>query len=99
MRFVIKHEIRGRMRIHVLQNGMSCRQADILHYYLSSQSFVTSVKVQERLMDVTVCYTGSRGDLIEVFRRFRYEQAQVPEEYLKNSGRALQQQYWDKLVN
>ncbi len=99
MRFVIKHEIRGRMRIHVLQNGMSCRQADILQYYLGSQSFVTSVKVQERLMDVTVCYVGKRTDLIEVFRQFHYEQAQVPEAYLASTGRELQQQYWDKLVN
>ena len=99
MRFVIKHEIRGRMRIHVLQNGMSCRQADILQYYLGSQSFVTSVKVQERLMDVTVCYVGKRTDLIEVFRQFHYEQVQVPEAYLASTGRELQQQYWDKLVN
>ena len=35
MKFSIKHEINGRVRIHVFQRGvMSMRQADLLQYYL-----------------------------------------------------------------
>ena len=30
MKFVIKHEIRGRLRIHLYQREMSIRQADLL---------------------------------------------------------------------
>ena len=32
MKFAIKHEIKGRMRIHVAQYRMSCAQADTLLY-------------------------------------------------------------------
>ena len=34
MRFVIKHEIKGRLRIHIIQGGMSFRQGDLIEYYL-----------------------------------------------------------------
>lgn len=99
MKFVIKHEIKGRIRVHVVQNRMTYRQADILYYFLNSQKFVTSVKVYERVQDVTVYYIGSRENIIDVLKRFRYETAQVPESYLQNSGRELNDQYWQKLVN
>ena len=48
MKFIIKHEIRGRMRVHLLQNHMTFEQADTLLYYLSSQKLVTGVKVREK---------------------------------------------------
>lgn len=99
MRFVIKHEIRGRIRIHVLQNRMTDEQADTLQYYLSRQKFVTAVKVQERMQDVVICYVGNREEMIQVLQKFQYEQAEVPDVFLQNSGRALNREYWDKLVN
>lgn len=98
MKFIILHEIRGRMRIHVQQERMSCREADILQYYLSTEKMVTSVKVRERTADATICYVGERQELIEVLRRFRYEIAEVPDTYLHNSGRELNNRYWEKLV-
>ena len=30
MKFIIKHEIKGRMRVHLLQNRMTFEQADTL---------------------------------------------------------------------
>lgn len=99
MRFVIKHEIKGRIRIQVLQSKMTYEQADILQYYLSTQKFVTSAKVQERLQSVTVCYVGNREEMIHVLRRFQYENVEVPAVFLQNSGRELNREYWDKLVN
>ena len=42
MKFIIKHEIKGRMRVHLLQNRMTFGQADTLLYYLSSQKLVTA---------------------------------------------------------
>ena len=44
MKFIIKHEIRGRMRVHLLQNRMTFEQADTLLYYLSSQKLVTGLE-------------------------------------------------------
>ena len=59
MKFVIKDEIRGRMRVRVKQNEMTCREADILQYYFDGQKCVTKVKVNERVNDVVICYSGS----------------------------------------
>ena len=47
MKFVIKHEIKGRMRIHVSQYRMSYEQADTLLYFLHSNKYVTFAKVYE----------------------------------------------------
>lgn len=78
---------------------MTYRQADTLYYYLSSQKFVTSAKVHERTQDAVICYVGGRDQLIASLRRFHYETAQVPEAFLQNSGRELNEQYKEKLVN
>lgn len=98
MRFVIKHEIKGRMRLHIQQKRMTCQEADILQYYLSNQKRITSAKVYERTGDVAVSYIGNREDVIELFLNFKYEKAEVPEVFLQNSGRKLNNEYWEKLV-
>ena len=99
MKFIIKHEIRGRMRVHLLQNRMTFEQADTLLYYLSSQKLVTGVKVREKTQDATINFVGDREEVIRALKVFHYETAKVPETYLKNSGRELQNEYWEKLVN
>ena len=99
MRFVVKHEIRGRIRIHVLQKRMSYEEADILQYYLDNKEQVTRVQVKERVQDIVIFYTGDREAVIDMLRRFHYEAVSVPSTYLENSGRALNDQYYEKLVN
>lgn len=99
MRFMIIHEIKGRMRIHVVQKRMTFEQADILYYYLSNQKFVTSVKVRERTQDITICYIGDRDTMLDILKGFSYENTEVPEVFQQNSGRKLNDQYWQKLVN
>ena len=87
------------MRIHILQSKMSFEQADILQYYLDAKEQVINAKIQERTADVTVSYQGSREEILSVLEAFTYERAQVPETYLKNSGRQMNREYWDRLVN
>lgn len=87
------------MRIHILQSRMSFEQADILQYYLDAKEQVINAKIQERTADVTVSYQGSREEILSVLEAFTYEKAQVPEVYLKNSGRQMNREYWDRLVN
>ena len=99
MKFVIKHEIKGRIRIHILQSRMTFEQADTLEYYLSNNKLVTSVKVRESLQDATISYIGSREDIIKLLTSFKYNNVEVPDVYLQNSGRELNREYWDKLVN
>ena len=87
------------MRIHILQSRMSFEQADILQSYLDAKEQVINAKIQERTADVTVSYQGSREEILSVLEAFTYERAQVPETYLKNSGRQMNREYWDRLVN
>ncbi len=98
MNFIIKHEIKNRIRIHVSGKGMSCREADILLYHLNSQPNITSVKVKERTQDVIICYDGERENIIDILRHFRYEEADVPEAFLENSVRQLNREYSEKLI-
>lgn len=99
MKFVIKDEIRGRMRVRVKQNEMTCREADILQYYFDGQKCVTKVKVNERVNDVVICYSGSRSHVIKLLQQFNYKNVDVPQTYLDNSGRELNNYYKEKLIN
>ena len=51
MKFYIKHETRGRLRIHLAQKRMSYEQADTLLYYLENLDGVASAKGYERTCD------------------------------------------------
>ena len=99
MKFAIKHEIKGRIRIHLAQKHMTYRQADILQYYLEKQANISKASVYVRTQDVAVVYTGSRDGLIRLLSRFSYETAQVSESALENSGRELNETYKEKLIN
>ena len=98
MKFSIKHEIKGRIRIHIMQKTMSYTEADTLQYYLTSILFVTDAKVNDRTCDAIIVYTGSREELISKLVSFTYSTLEVPETYIQNSGRALNDEYFDKLV-
>ena len=97
MKFAIKHEIKGRMRIHVAQYRMSCAQADTLLYFLQNDIQVSSAKVYERTGDAVICYDGSRAELIDKLRHFHYEDVEVPNGLIENSGRELNASYQEKL--
>ena len=99
MKFVIKHEIRGRLHVHLIQKRMTFEEADTLQYYLSTNKYITSVKVYQRTCDVAVTYVGGRAEIIKAFQRFAYSKVDVPDVFIQNSGRELNRTYWDKLVN
>ena len=98
MKFLVKHEIKGRIRVHFCQKRMTFEEADTLQYYLDSQEMITSSKVQERTQDATICYTGEKSAVIALLRSFHYEKVDVPDVYRQNSGRETNREYWDKLV-
>ena len=98
MKFIIKHETKGRMRIHAVQNRMSYAQADTLLYFLHSQKEVTFAKVYDRTCDAVISYVGDRQTIIELLRGFHYEDVEVPEGLIENSGRELNNTYQEKLI-
>ena len=64
MRFQIKHEIEGRLRVHMMQNRMTFAEADTLQYYLEGLPGVAHAKVYEKTCDAVVTYTAERADII-----------------------------------
>ena len=98
MKFTIKHELKGRIRVHLALNRMSYAEADVLLYYLQSLPEVSGAKVYERTADAVVLYSGDREALLYPLRSFRLEQASVPEGLIEHSGRELNASYKEKLV-
>lgn len=98
MKFQIRHELRGRMRIHMMQSRMNYEQADTLLYYLQQLPGVTEAKVYERTQDAVIYYEGTRQEIICGIQRFSYEKAVVPADHLANSGRRMNAEYQERLV-
>ncbi len=99
MKFIIRHEIKGRIRIHLCQNHMTMRQADLLAWFLSNQPMVEEAKVYERTADAVIHFRGERKELIRAILDFTYEDETLNEIVPMDSGRELNQEYQDKLVN
>ena len=104
MKFQIKHEIKGRIRFHVVQKKqMTCEQADILLYYLENMEGVESVKVYDRTADAVVCYKADadglvRKNIIKGIQKFVYEKVEVPDGIIENSGRNLNREFQEKMI-
>lgn len=98
MKFIVKHEINGRLRIHVVQKRMTYTEADTLSWFLSNQKNVTDVKVYERTADAVICYVGTREEVLNLLKEFSYENAKLPEHVAEGSGRELNAVYQEKLV-
>ena len=99
MKFKVLHNMRGRMRIHVMTNEMTDLQADKLEYDLAAQDMILTAKVYERTGDVVITYTGERQILLSYLQTYYYSRKVEEDETLARSGRAMNRKYWDKLVN
>lgn len=98
MDFQIKHEIKGRLRVHFLQDRMTCKQADDLLFYLYRLPGVTSAKVYEQTADALVCFTGERAAVIQGLKDFCYEKAEATTALAAASGRELNCIYRERLM-
>ena len=99
MRFVIKNEIRGRLRIHLKQKRMTYEEADLLQYYMENVEGVRFVKVYERTCDAVIGYTEGREDILQKLKTFHYEDVSAPTGYLENSGRAMNAEFKEELIS
>jgi len=99
LKFYIKHESRGRIRIHLAQKRMSSVQAETLLYYLQNQNQVSFAKVYDRTGDAVICYEGERAAVIRMIQLFHYEEVELPTGLLESSGRALNNEYQEKLIS
>lgn len=98
MKFIIKHEIPGRIRVHMVQPKMMFEEADILLYYLVNLENVTKAKVYERTQDAVIYYEKDRREIIKALQKFGYDRVTVPEGLTEHSGRQMNAEYQEKLL-
>ena len=98
MKFIIKHEIPGRIRVHMVQPKMTFEEADILLYYLVNMENVTKAKVYERTQDAVIYYEKDRREIIKALQKFGYDRGTVPEGLTEHSGRQMNAEYQEKLL-
>lgn len=100
MRFVIRHEGKNRLRVHMKQSRMTYEQADVLLYYLESMEEVVRAQVYSQTADAVICYGKGtdRVRVLQALQKFAYQNVEVPDDVLANSGRAMNEEYKEKLV-
>lgn len=98
MDFQIKHDIKGRLRVHILQKRMTYAEADTLLYYLQALPVVKEAKVYERTGDAVILYQGERENILRALRQFSYGAVELPEGLLEHSGRELNAKYQERLM-
>lgn len=98
MKFWIKHEIHGRVRVHLAMKRCSLEQADTLQYYLEQLEQVTRAKVYQETADATIYFEEDRETVLTALQAFSWETAVLPEKVAQASSRALNAEYKEKLV-
>lgn len=78
---------------------LSYKEADLFQYYLEELPQVTKAVVYERTADAVICYQGERSTLLKKVAAYRCKDVKVPDGILEHSGRELNSQYQEKLVN
>lgn len=98
MKFAIKHECGGRMRVQAAQVRMTLEQADMLEAWLQGLPQVERASVHERTRCAVIEYTGSRQALLERLSAFSFQDRALGELRQVPSSRALNRAYEEKLV-
>jgi heavy metal translocating P-type ATPase len=98
MKFYIRHESVGRMRVEMAGHLMTMEQADILESYLQSCSQVLQATVHERTRCAVIRYRGDRTQLLHILSRFSYKMPDLQSLTPSSGSRALNREYQEKLV-
>ena len=98
MKFQIKHECRGRIRVQAVQQRMTLEQADMLEAWLLTLPQVECASVHERTRCAVIEYQGDRKDLLRILAGFSYQDHALAELVPVHSSRALNRAYEEKLV-
>ena len=80
MRFVIRHEGKNRLRVHMKQSRMTYEQADVLLYYLEGMEEVVRAQVYSQTADAVICYGKGtdRASVLHALQKFAYQNVEVP---------------------
>ena len=98
MKFQIKHECRGRIRVQMAQPRMTLEQADLLEAWLQTLPAVERAVVHDRTRCAVIEYQGSRRVLLDALKGFSYQDKALNELMRIHSIRELNRAYEEKLV-
>lgn len=98
MRFLVRADSRGRIRVHADIERMTLAQADILEYYLRAVRGVSQVKVYDRTCDAVILYTCDRRDIVEALALFSFTDEKAVSLVPEHTGRATNREYENSLA-
>lgn len=96
MKFIIKHESRGRFHIQTGYKRFGIGQADLIEMTLLQLPNVRSARVYDRIGQFSFTYTGNRQEMLEYLRQWQLPVYQTP--LLENSTRELSNYYKSQLI-
>lgn len=99
MKCKILHESSGRIRLHAEKSRMTMEEADQLEAYLTALPGVRQATVYERTCDMVILYREDRKQILDGVAAFRFNREAMVSSTPENSGRALNRQYQEKLVD
>ncbi len=99
MKITICDESRGRIRFTIGKKRFTEEQADMLLYYLLSLDQVEKAKVYERTGSAAVTFTGDKKALLREVLKFNFESEDIKALVPEHTGRALSNQYKDRIVS
>ena len=99
MKFSIKHESRGRIRVQLAQRRMTLDQADLVETWLQGLDAVDQAAVHERTCCAIIYYKGgSRAAVLKALRGFSYQSEEAAKLVVPHTSRATNREYQEKLV-
>lgn len=98
MNYQILHESHGRLRLRARQTRMTMEEADQLEAYLTALPGVSRAVVHERTCDMVIFYQGGRRAVLDGVAAFCYDREAMRDASPENSGRALNRQYQEQLI-
>ena len=99
MKCKILHESSGRIRLRAEMRRMTMEEADQLEAYLAALPGVRQATVYERTCDMVILYREGREQVLDGVAAFRFDREAMVASTPENSGRALNRQYQERLVN
>ena len=99
MKCKILHESSRRIRLRAEMRRMTMEEADQLEAYLAALPGVRQATVYERTCDMVILYREGRKQMLDGVAAFRFDREAMVASTPENSGRALNRQYQEKLVN
>ena len=99
MKCKILHESSRRIRLRAEMRRMTMEEADQLEAYLAALPGVRQATVYERTCDMVILYREGRKQVLDSVAAFRFDRGAMVSSTPENSGRALNRQYQERLVN